>query len=104
MSLLVIGIPIMRAMHHHDHEESGFVSHRYYSGDSQGLADLKQCGFCEFFTHFAPKDTDPVVSFTFGTPMTPVSASCGDLVCKRPSKGLLWGYSNRGPPIPISIH
>src|SRR5690606_19107260 len=92
----LIGIPVIHSLHTHVAEDTRRDG--YLQANTHDSGDEQACDLCASYAHFVPREAGPISSFNFDAPVTLLSAIFVPSTCKQPCKGLLQGYTNRGPP------
>lgn len=97
-ALLVVSMPTARVMHSHADSQIEAASKDHHHGDDNCQNDDWPCNFCEFFTHFVPREAGDTFCISFGASTDLLSPQFGYPLCGAPCEGQSWGFTNKGPP------
>lgn len=95
MIAVIVGIPLIAAMHSHSNGNDRYTAYGMDHGDA---VDAQHCGLCEFYAHYTPRDVDFRPSFTFTIPVVPLHVQLGQSNGGAPRKELYNRHPNKGPP------
>lgn len=97
LAMALVSIPITYAMHTHYHSQGNdrYPINRLDQGSGVGVP---QCGLCEFYVHYTPKDVDFRLSLMFSILPAFVNVQLEQAPCGIPRKESGRRHSNKGPP------
>lgn len=93
ISLLLIGIPVIHALHTHVESQEGYLSQSAHNSD-----DGQACGLCASFARFVPREATHTPSFDFNAPVVLRASVFLQAPDEQICDGLPQGYTSRGPP------